>query len=218
MKVTFLAEKYKTGSNRGLFAHEKDGILDDLNIVIDLESSTYPEKWVETEDKKAYHKTNITKEEFFKDRDKKLCPGDMFVYDGQVFAIDRPDRLIVAVSESGALSVVRFVEEILSVEVKMKKGDSEYGEGEIRIKEIDSLPSDFPEDITPHFIPFYTEKIWREKTKLPKKIQVTFSTPLSFIPVRLFIIGNKVFGYPDEVDPEMIKDLVDEFLSRSYNM
>ena len=219
MKVTFLADKYRVGTDRGLYAHEKEGILDDLNLVIDLEGSVYPEKWVETEDKKAYHKTEQTMDEFFEGRpEKKLEPGDMFVYDGQVLAIDRPDRLIVCVSESGALSVVRFVEEILSVEVKMKKGDPEYGEGEIMIKEIDSLPSDFPEDTTPYFIPFYTEKIWREKTKLPKKVQVTLSTPLSFIPVRLFIIGNKVFGYPDEVDPGMIKDLVDEFLSRSYNM
>ena len=44
MKVTFLADKYRVGTDRGLYAHEKEGILDDLNLVIDLEGSVYPEK------------------------------------------------------------------------------------------------------------------------------------------------------------------------------
>ena len=218
MKVTFLEDKYRVGTDRGLYAHEKKGILEDLNLVIDLEHSVYPEKWVETEDKKAYHKTTQTMDEFFEGRaEKKLEPGDMFVYDGQVLAIDRPDRLIVCVSESGALSVVRFVEEILAAEVRMQKGDPEFGEGEIMMKEIESLPADIPEDFTPYYIPFYTEKCWRDKTSWPKNFQVTFSTPLSFLPVRLFVVGNKVCGYPEEVEPEMMETLTSEFMSRSWN-
>ena len=217
MKVTFLADKYRVGSDRGLYAHEKEGILEDLNLVVDLEGSVYPKKWVETEDGKAYHETEMTKEEFFKDREEKLMPGDMFVYEGQVLAIDRPDRLIVCISETGALAVQRFVEEILSAEVKMAKGDPEYGEGEIMMKEIESLPSDLPDDIIPYFIPFYTEKCWRDKTGWPKNFQVTFSTPISFLPVRLFVVGNKVFGYPEEVEPEMMETLTSEFMSRSWN-
>ena len=217
MKVTFLADKYRVGSERGLYAHEKEGILEDLNLVIDLEGSVYPKMWVETEDGKAYHETEMTKEEFFKDREEKLMPGDMFVYDGQVLAIDRPDRLIVCVSESGALSVVRFVEEILAAEVRMQKGDPEFGEGEIMMKEIETLPADLPDDITPYYIPFYTEKCWRDKTGWPKNFQVTFSTPISFLPVRLFVVGNKVCGYPEEVEPEMMETLTSEFMSRSWN-
>lgn len=218
MKVTFLADKYRVGTDRGLYAHEKEGILDDLNLVIDLKGSVYPEKWVETEDKKAYHKTEQTMDEFFEERtEKKLEPGDMFVYDGQVLAIDRPDRLIVVLSESGPLSVQRFVEEILSAEVKMAKGDPEYGEGEIMMKEITDLPADIPEDFTPYYIPFYTEKCWRDKTSWPKNFQVTFSTPISFLPVRLFVVGNKVFGYPEEVEAEMLETLTAEFMSRSWN-
>ena len=217
MKVTFLADKYRVGSERGLYAHEKEGILDDLNLVIDLEGSVYPKKWVETEDGKAYHETEMTKDEFFEGRtEKKLEPGDMFVYDGQVLAIDRPDRLIVAISESGPLAVQRFVEEILSAEVKMAKGDLEFGEGEIMMKEIESLPTDSPEDFTPYYIPFYTEKCWRDKTNWPKNFQVTFSTPLSFLPVRLFVVGNKVCGYPEEVEPEMLETLTAEFMSSSW--
>ena len=218
MKVIFLADKYRVGTDRGLYAHEKEGILDDLNLVIDLEHSVYPEKWVETEDKKAYHKTTQTMDEFFEGRaEKKLEPGDMFVYDGQVLAIDRPDRLIVCVSESGALSVVRFVEEILAAEVRMQKGDPEFGKGEIMMKEIETLPADLPDDITPYYIPFYTEKCWRDKTGWPKNFQVTFSTPISFIPVRLFVVGNKVCGYPEEVEAEMLETLTAEFMSRSWN-
>lgn len=218
MKVTFLAEKYRVGTDRGLYAHEKKGILEDLNLVIDLKHSEYPKKWVETEDKKAYHETETTMDEFFEGRpEKKLEPGDMFVYDGQVLAIDRPDRLIVVVSESGPLAVQRFVEEILSAEVKMAKGDPEYGEGEIMMKEIETLPPDFPDDLTPYYIPYYTEKSWRDKTRWPKNFQVTFSTPLSFLPIRLFVVGNKVWGYPEEVEAEMIETLTAEFMSRSWN-
>ena len=217
MKITFLADKYRVGSDRGLYAHEKEGILEDLNLVVDLEGSVYPKKWVETEDGKAYHETEMTKEEFFKDREEKLMPGDMFVYDGQVLAIDRPDRLIVCISETGALAVQRFVEEILSAEVKMAKGDPEFGEGEIMMKEIEFLPADIPDDTTPYYIPFYTEKCWRDKTNWPKNFQVTFSTPISFLPVRLFVVGNKVYGYPEEVEPEMMETLTSEFMSRSWN-
>lgn len=218
MKVTFLADKYRVGSERGLYAHEKEGILDDLNLVVDLEGSVYPEKWVETEDGKGYHKTELTMDEFFEGRaEKKLEPGDMFVYEGQVLAIDRPDRLIVCVSESGALSVVRFVEEILSAEVRMTKGDPEFGEGEIMMKEITDFPNDLPDDTPSYFIPFYTEKCWRNKTSWPKNFQVTFSTPISFLPVRLFVVGNKVCGYPEEVETEMLEPLTAEFMSRSWN-
>ena len=217
MKVTFLADKYRVGSDRGLYAHEKEGILEDLNLVVDLENSVYPKKWIETEDGKAYHETEMTKEEFFKDREEKLIPGDMFVYEGQVLAIDRPNRLIVCLSESGPLAVQRFVEEILSAEVKMAKGDPEFGDGEIMMKEITDLPADIPEDFTPYYIPYYTEKSWREKVGWPKNFQVTFSTPISFLPVRLFVVGNKVYGHPEEVEPEMLETLTSEFMSRSWN-
>lgn len=218
MKVTFIADKYRVGSNRGLYAHEKDGILDDLNLVIDLDGSKYPEVWVETEDGKAYHKTEMTQDEFFKDRsEKKLEAGDMFVYDGQVFAIDRPDRLVLALSESGPLAVQRFIEEVLSVEVRMKMGDPEYGDGKLEMKEIEDLPTNLQKDAPYYCIPYYKEKVWREKTEWPKKFQVTFSTPISFIPVTLFVVGNKVYGNPEEVDSDMLEALTFEFMSRSWN-
>ncbi len=216
MKVTFLAEKYKTGSEKGLSAHEKKGILDNLNLVIDFDGSTYPGKWVETEDKKAYHKTTMTRTETLGEKGI-LKPGDMFVYEGQIFAIDRPDRLILCLSESGPLAVKRFVEEILETEVKLEKGDPEFGEGEVMMKELDSLPADIPEDEEPYCIPYYLEKCWRDKKGWPKNFQVTFSTNLSFLPVRLFIKGNQVWYYPEETDPDMIPDLTFEFLSRTWN-
>lgn len=217
MKVTFLAEQYRCGSDRGIYAQEKEGILDDLRLVVDLESSTYPEKWVETEDKKGYTKVRMSKEEFFGEgKDCILEPGHMFVYDGQIYAIDRPDRLILVLSETGALAVERFVNDILEEEVKLAKGDPDYGEGEIMMKEIENLPDDFPDDIKPYYIPYYTEKCWREKTEWPKNFQVTFSTPISFVPVRLFVVGNKVCGYPEEVEPEMLEILTAEFMSRSW--
>lgn len=216
MKVTFLAEKYRVGTNRGLYAHEKEGILDNLNLVVDFEGSTYPRKWVETEDGKGYHETDSTREETL-GKDGLITTGTMFIYEGQVFAVDRPDRLIVCLSESGPLSVKRFVEEILEVEVKMQKGNPEYEKGEIMMKEIESLPSDLPEDLKPYYIPYYQEKSWRDKKGWPKNFQVTFSTNLSFLPVRLFVMGNKVWGYPEEVEPDMIPELTDEFLSRSWN-
>jgi hypothetical protein len=125
--------------------------------------------------------------------------------------------LIVCVSESGPLAVQRFVEEILSAEVKMAKGDPEFGEGEIMMKEITDFPNDLPDDIPFYFIPFYTEKCWRDKTGWPKNFQVTFSTPISFLPVRLFVVGNKVCGYPEEVEAEMLEPLTAEFMSRSWN-
>ena len=216
MKVTFLAEQYRCGSDRGIYAQEKEGILDDLRLVVDLESSIYPEKWVETEDKKGYTKVRMSKEEFFGEgKDCILEPGHMFVYDGQIYAIDRPDRLILVLSETGALAVERFVNDILGEEVKLAKGDPEYQTSGVMISEVDKFPEDLAEE--PYCIPYYTGKIWKEKTELPDMFQVIFNSSFSFLPIRLYVKGLNVFYYPEEVDEEMIPILTQEFMSWSWN-
>jgi hypothetical protein len=47
MKVTFLAEKYKCGSNLGIYFADTENLIPNLNEAIDFENSEYPKKWVE---------------------------------------------------------------------------------------------------------------------------------------------------------------------------
>ena len=106
MKVTFLTEQYKCGSNLGIYFADTENLISKLNDAVDFDGSEYPKKWVETEDGK-------------------IKEGTMFVYEGQVFAVDSDKRLIVTLSETGALSAERFVTEILEAELEMIKSEEE---------------------------------------------------------------------------------------------
>ena len=215
MKVTFLLDKYKCGSNLGIYYHDEPGILNDLREIIDLSESEYPEKWVETEDGTAYHKTRMTEDEFFGEgKEHQLEPGHMFIYDGQVFAIDSPDRLILALSETGALAIKRFITNILEPELELQRGNSEYTTSDVQVTELTKLPDELSEEQV-FSISYYKEKIWREKTNFPKIFQVVFKSSYSFIPIKLWFKNNHVY-YSDELDSDIIEFVVQEFLCWSW--
>ena len=205
MVITVLRDKYNCGSNRGITYIEYPNLLGKLNQIIHWHLSTFPLKL-----KEKPEDPDVEDREFL-GKEPELKPGNMFVYDGQVFAIDSPERIVLAVSETGALAVERFVKDIVEVELELQRGDPEYTTKDVQVTEIQKLPDELSE-VEPYSLPYYKEKIWREKTKLPRMFQAIFRSGLSFLPVRIWFKGNHVYYYPDEVEPEIIEDLVQEFL------
>ena len=60
-----------------------------------------------------------------------LKPGNVILWDNQIISIDRPDRLILSLSESGSLALDRIYNEHILPEYIIKLGDEESMEVEI---------------------------------------------------------------------------------------
>lgn len=117
MVITILDQNYSCGSDRGIYYHEEKDILQKLNSVIDWEASKFPIRLKPDGDPSKVE--DFIPDKTFLGETPQLKPGNMFFYDGNVFAIDREDKLILCISETGALSVDRFVKNILSAEYSM---------------------------------------------------------------------------------------------------
>lgn len=217
MKVTFLADQYKCGSNLGIYFADTENLISNLNEAVDFENSEYPKKWVETEDKKAYHPTPMTREETLGE-DGKIKEGTMFVYDGQVFAVDSDKRLIVTLSETGALSAERFVTNILNAELEMIRSEEELEN--FKSEKVDGIPATFKESSSVVPIPYYKGKIWREKLgdTLQDFQRVTFESPNAFGEVELWVDSKKlkVWYDPKIVFEDQAEDLVSEYMGWTF--
>lgn len=212
MIVTFLSGKYRCGSDLGIYAKEKEGYLENLNKVIDFQNCIYPEKYVESEDKTKYVAVKMTPSEFFEGKEQKLEPGHMFVHEGQVFAIDTPDRLVLTLSETGALAVDRFLKDILEAELKLRHTEPDWDTRDVTIAEI----TEIPEEKNEISIPYYLGKAWREGTNLPEKFKIKFCSNYSLTPVELYISGQTVYYAKDEFTQDEVDYLITEILCYTY--
>lgn len=217
MKVTFLTEQYKCGSNLGIYFADTENLISKLNDAVDFDGSEYPKKWVETEDGKAYHPTPMERTEVLGE-DGKIKEGTMFVYEGQVFAVDSDKRLIVTLSETGALSAERFVTEILEAELEMINSEEELEN--FKAEKVDGIPVTFKESESVVPIPYYKGKIWREKLgdSIPDFQRVTFESPNAFGEIEFWIDSKKlkVWYDPKIVFPDQAPDLVSEYLGWTF--
>ena len=213
MRVTFIADEYRCGSKLGLYAEDYEGLIKDLTDAIDFEGSDYPTKWTETEDKKAYHPEKQTPEEYFGDQEK-IKPGRMFVYDGQVFAVDSDTRLVLTLSETGALAVRRFLNEVLKPELELIRGEIKISD--VKIEEIKEIPEDLKEN--KYSIHYYIGKVWKDRVGdlVPKTFKTVFKSQDSFTDIELYVSGFNVYFNPDVVFEDQVGDLVQDFLTWTY--
>ena len=185
MIVEVLEDKYRCGSNVGMIKEDKPGILEDLNKVIEWEHSTLPDGV-----------------------EKKLEPGSMFIYEGQVIGVDNPDRLILCISETGWGALHRFTTTILDIE---KLFLSETGIENLKII------SDSKEDLKEEYrIPWYLFKAWKERVipgRYPddwKSIRVSFESEYSIFPVTVEITAAGSMMYSEDMIPSDIIDEISE--------
>ena len=128
MIITVLSQIYKCGCNRGITAIEKSSLLPKLNAIIEWDLCEFPtklEKKVEKETDEEGKEIEVEKEvevgdrNFLGENEPELKPGNCFLLNGQVIAVDSVDRLVLIVSETGAGALNRLWKECIEPEIDL---------------------------------------------------------------------------------------------------
>lgn len=175
MIIEVLAQKYKCGCERGMAELRISEILSKLNAIIEWDFCRFPlieeetdeeeEVVVGTDDSgneiKETKKKIITveKRDFLGD-DPELKPGDVFLYKGQVIAVDSPERLILIVSETGYGALDRIYEESMKVEFDLLFNDYQINDVKYEVVENGTVPEEFDETYP---VPYNLYNIWKER-------------------------------------------------------
>lgn len=205
MLVTILAQKYKTGCERGIAAEELPDILTKLNAVIEWDKCEFP--------KKKEGETEIEDRKFLGDTPE-LKPGDCFFYEGNVIAVDRDDRLILILSETGPGALHRICHDIILEEFYLFMNCTDVDS--VEFKEVD--PATIPEDYEEYPVSFYLMKIFREKVAYGRfNSDVCLECNVDFyIPLHMYIRNWSMFFNKEEIDDEIVDVAKKEILAWFY--
>lgn len=202
MVITILEQKYKVGCEKGITDEEQDKLHVKLNLVVEWDKCEWPK------DSEGNPNTKYLGDE------PELKPGDCFFYDGNVIALDRKDRLILIVSETGPGALRRICNEIINEEFKYL-GCSAIDD--IKCEVVDNIPdthTKFP-------VPFYKMRTFHEKFIFGRynpgdilKCEVKY-----ICPIEVYISDwNIAFDMNDlDDDKEMVEYLRTEIFGWFYN-
>lgn len=176
MVIEILSQKYKCDCGRGLAKYEETDLLDKLNYLIEWDFAQYPivkDKHIEVDipevDENGKETGNMLKEKVgldivkedkdFLKGEQELKPGNCFLLDGQIIAIDSPDQIVLVLSKTGRGSLDRIVEERIDPEYKMVYGN-EDAKIEWEALTSDSYKTEYDGICS---IPFPEYRIWRDR-------------------------------------------------------
>lgn len=218
MIIELTAQKYKVGCGKGLDMYEEPNLLDKLNYIIEWDFCKMPVSLVETVEQEVDGeklKINIYEED--KNRVTELKVGDTFLFNGQVFAIDSEERIVLVVSGTGRGALGRFIEEVFHPEYKMM-----YGNRDVDV-DWELHDEDRGEFDTSLSVPYIDYRIWRDrfvagredlvKRKKDNAIQVKATVKVEgfLLPIEI-ILGDWEAYYRsdefDEEDREMLEEVV----------
>lgn len=218
MIIELTAQKYKVGCGKGLDMYEEPNLLDKLNYIIEWDFCKMPVSLVETVEQEVDGeklKINIYEED--KNRVTELKIGDTFLFNGQVFAIDSEERIVLVVSGTGRGALGRFIEEVFHPEYKMM-----YGNRDVDV-DWELHDEDRGEFDTSLSVPYIDYRIWRDrfvagredlvKRKKDNAIQVKATVKVEgfLLPIEI-ILGDWEAYYRsdefDEEDREMLEEVV----------
>ena len=218
MIIELTAQKYKVGCGKGLDMYEEPNLLDKLNYIIEWDFCKMPVSLVETVEQEVDGeklKINIYEED--KSRVTELKIGDTFLFNGQVFAIDSEERIVLVVSGTGRGALGRFIEEVFHPEYKMM-----YGNRDVDV-DWELHDEDRGEFDTSLSVPYIDYRIWRDrfvagredlvKRKKDNAIQVKATVKVEgfLLPIEI-ILGDWEAYYRsdefDEEDREMLEEVV----------
>lgn len=218
MIIELTAQKYKVGCGKGLDMYEEPNLLDKLNYIIEWDFCKMPVSLVETVEKEVDgEKLKINVYEEDKNRVTELKVGDTFLFNGQVFAIDSEERIVLVVSGTGRGALGRFIEEVFHPEYKMM-----YGNRDVDV-DWELHDEDRGEFDTSLSVPYIDYRIWRDrfvagredlvKRKKDNAIQVKATVKVEgfLLPIEI-ILGDWEAYYRsdefDEEDREMLEEVV----------
>lgn len=238
MIIEVLSQKYKCGCERGLSELKIPGILNNLNAVIEWDFCRFPlerKELDETEEvvvgqdddgndiKESRKKVVEFENKEFLGEDPELKPGNVFLYKGQVIAVDSPDRLILVVSETGFNSLERIYNENMKTEFDLLFNDYQIDSVKYEVIEDGIVPDEF--DVTYH-VPYSLYNIWKERFLTGRGflekglcLKVIMIADDFFFPVEFIMTDWNVrckSSQFEEGDEEMIGFAVKELLSWFY--
>ena len=216
MLIQVIGQKYQCGSNIGLYYHDQEGYLKDLNSLIEWDKCIFPKDL--KEGGSPFNPEDYIENREYLGKEPQLKPGDVFYWDSNIFAIDSEDRSIVLESESGFLAVERFVTEVMKDELILTRPPESIKK--VDVAQLKELPADYQKV----YIPKYNLlKTWKEKYLLGRidekewpVIVLRGDSDNFLISPTLFIKGWKVYYSRQEVDEDMIEDCTNEYLSWLY--
>ena len=198
MIITVLTQKYNCGCNRGISKEETPDLLKKLNKSIQWDKVTWPEKEKDVPDTD------------YLGNPPQLKPGDTFLWDGNVFAINDENSIVLIVSETGPLSVKRFVN-YLDCDYKYKLSTEGTNINDL---DMEVVPWEEPGDDLEEFRVKYTNYICiKNRLNAPevlKKIRIkinNLSLPV-ILPTVIYIEGQKILYNPEEIDPNILEDVL----------
>ena len=224
MVIEVLAQKYKCGCNRGLAKFEEPDLLSKLNIIIEWDLCKFPSKVEEVdgdvevdvldengnptgEKKKEKVEKEVEDRNFLGD-DPELVPGNMFLLDGQVIAVDSENTLVLVLSQTGYMSLQRVWDDLIKPEIELVYND--YPVNNVTWKCLDSFNEDYNIEAripfklysqwTSHFVDGRTDLKRDQDGKL--NIECVLDSDDFLFPIHLILTDHTAFVKDVEFDEE----------------
>ena len=203
--------KWEENNFKGLLVHEEPGILNKINTVIEWDFVTYPKKLDNPEEQDLG----------YLDFEQELKPGDAFSIGEagnlQIFRIISDNKLGLEHTETGGLSLNRFIEKMLNPEFETIF-NYEFGRNDVTLSLFDDIPGNYDFE---RRIPYDKYKIWSERF-FPgrpdcenKIIKLTIDSGTILYPIDIFIKKNSVFFDKNDLldDTEFVNWVIDSSLA-----
>ena len=224
MVIEVLAQKYKCGCNRGLAKFEEPDLLSKLNIIIEWDLCKFPSKTEEVdgdvevdvldengnptgEKKKEKVEKEVEDRNFLGD-DPELVPGNVFLLDGQVIAVDSENALVLVLSQTGYMSLQRVWDDLIKPEIELIYND--YPVNNVTWKCLDSFDEDYNIEAripfklysqwTSHFVDGRTDLKRDQDGKL--NIECVLDSDDFLFPIHLILTDHTAFVKDVEFDEE----------------
>lgn len=219
MVIEVLAEKYKVGCNRGMGKIEKKYLLTELNTIIEWKWSSFPKKPKDEQPEEGKEPEYIEDREFL-GKQPELKPGDCFLFDGQVIAVDSEERLVLIVSETGGNALERIWGDHIEPEIDLIFNEFPINDVEYEAASKDSIPGNY-EITTP---PYNIYKIWKDHFVAGRFednddlcIKCTVDSDDLIFPATIYMKKWSVMYDPNEfMDEEQAKNIVHQAISWFY--
>jgi hypothetical protein len=211
MVIEVLSQKYKVGCERGAGQITKKFLLVQLNTIIEWSFCKFPPDENGKENK-----------EFLGDPPE-LKPGDVFLFEGQVIAVDSEERLVLVISETGNRALERIWNDTIEPEIRMVF-DVESAD---KVKWESARREDIPKEYNDTSLPYNTYKIWKDHfvagrfeddDNLCIMCEVTMEDYFIF-PVTIFMKRWTIAYDPEEFseDDELNKKILEQVVSWFYD-
>lgn len=208
MIIEFSDIKYQPGHARNCATFKKQNILRYINFILEKDFIKFPENHPE-----------------------ELIPGDVFLFQNQVIAVESEDELLLVFSETGGNALQRIYTEYIESELTIMSPspfeaevpgleDEEFGP-KISWEAVNSVPKECKETWT---APFGVYRLFKNKL-IPGRgfiknwtLKVKYQNLRHFIrESELYFIPKGIMYNPETIDPSVIGDIALHAIKQIYS-